>query len=164
MSGTVKPDGSLILCVYFKRDSYELSYDLNGGKTPSEGGSLGKEKVKFGRNISLSSVIPQKEGYLFEGWSLESDSNAVLLKPGDSFVAQNHDTVLYAQWKPLVFTVKYDNNALYSKVSGINGKVEGTEYSYQKDSYASKTLFTSPDAKMVSWNSKPDGIGISVLP
>ncbi len=164
LSGTVKPDGSLILCVYFKRDSYELSYDLNGGKTPSEGGSLGKEKVKFGRNISLSSVIPQKEGYLFEGWSLESDSNAVLLKPGDSFVAQNHDTVLYAQWKPLVFTVKYDNNALYSKVSGINGKVEGTEYSYQKDSYASKTLFTSPDAKMVSWNSKPDGSGISVLP
>lgn len=71
---------------------------------------------------------------------------------------------MYAQWKPLVFTVKYDSNAAYSKVSGISGTVDGTEYAYQKDSYASKTLFTSPDAKMVSWNSKPDGSGISVLP
>lgn len=164
LSGKVKPDGSLILCAYFKRDSYELSYDLNGGKAPSESSGLGKEKIKFGKSISLAAAIPQKEGYLFEGWSLEADDNAVLLNPGDSFVAQNHDTVLYAQWKPLVFTVKYDNNAAYSKVSGITGTVEGTEYAYQKDSYASKALFASPDAKMVSWNSKPDGSGISVLP
>lgn len=164
LSGKVKPDGSLILCVYFKRDSYELSYDLNGGTATLEGDGLGKEKIRFGKNISLSSTVPQKEGYLFEGWSLEADNNAVLLHPGDSFVAQNHDTVLYAQWKPLVFTVKYDNNAAYSKVSGISGTVDGTEYAYQKDSYASKILFTSPDAKMVSWNSKPDGSGISVLP
>jgi len=164
LSGTVKPDGSLILCAYFKRDSYELSYDLNGGKAPSEGNGLGKEKIKFGKSISLSSAIPQREGYLFEGWSPEADNNTALLNPGDSFVAQNHDTVLYAQWKPFIFTVKYDNNASYSKVSGVSGTVAETEYSYQKDSYASKTLFTSSDAKMVSWNSKPDGSGISVLP
>ena len=164
LSGQIKPDGSLILCAYFKRDAYELSFDLNGGKVPSEGAGFGKEKIRFGKNIFLPTTVPLKEGYIFQGWSLEADNDAVLLSPGDSFVAQNHDTVLYAQWKPLRFTVKYDKNAAYSKVPGISGTVEDTEYVYQKDSYASKTLFKASDAKVVAWNSKPDGSGISVLP
>ena len=108
---------------------------------PSEGAGFGKEKIRFGKNIFLPTTVPLKEGYIFQGWSLEADNDAVLLSPGDSFVAQNHDTVLYAQWKPLRFTVKYDKNAAYSKVPGISGTVEDTEYVYQKDSYASKTLF-----------------------
>lgn len=164
LSGQIKPDGSLILCAYFKRDAYELSYDLNGGKAPLEGAGFGKEKIRFGKNILLSAAVPQKEGYIFQGWSLEADNDTALLSPGDSFVAQNHDTVLYAQWKPLRFPVKYDNNAAYSKVPGISGTVEDTEYVYQKDSYASKVLFKAADAKMAAWNSKPDGSGVSVLP
>lgn len=32
LSGRIKADGSLILCAYYRRNSYEFQYDLNGGR------------------------------------------------------------------------------------------------------------------------------------
>ncbi len=165
LSGKIKADGSLILCAYFRRIPYGLKYDLNGGSlTASESGSLKAGNVVFGKSLTLPSVQPARKGYLFEGWSQEPDEITNLYQPGDSFVMQNHDTVLYAQWKKIVIKVKYDKNAAYSKVPGITGNVPDTEYIYQKDSYASEKIFEAGTAKMVAWNSKPDGSGISVRP
>ena len=163
ISGTIKADGSLILCAYYRRNSYYFEYDLNGGVL-QDGEALEKEKIKFGTNMTITSIVPQREGYQFLGWCQDTDDTHTLFQARDSFVMQNHDVTMHAQWKRLSFKVTYDNNAKYSMISEITGVVPDTEYMYQKDSYVSEVLFESEVGKMLSWNTKPDGSGISVLP
>jgi len=163
LSGRIKADGSLILCAYYRRNSYEFQYDLSGG-TLDTGDELSKERIKFGTNLILPSVIPHRDGYLFQGWYQDSDKTHTLYQPRDSYVMQNHDVVLHAQWKKTSFKVKYNNNEEYSRISGISGKIADTDYIYQKDSFASSELYHSEEAEMIFWNTKPDGSGISILP
>ena len=163
LSGLIKADGSLILCAYYRRNTYQLSYDLNGGMLQS-GEALDSEKAAFGMNRKLASPIPKREGYIFQGWYQESDDTHTIYQPGDTFVMQNHDVVLHAQWKQLAFPIIYDKNEKASGILDISGEVPPTDYAYQKDSYASSKVYQSAYGEMISWNTKPDGSGIEILP
>lgn len=163
LSGTIKADGSLILCAYYCRNMYQLTYDLMGGSL-LEGEELKAEKLRFGTVVTLPLVIPARTGYIFEGWSMETGGTGNLLQPENSFAMQAQDITLYAQWRKLSFSVKYDNNASYTRLTGITGEVPDTEYTYQKDSYASDVFYQSKYGEMTEWNTKPDGSGISVKP
>ncbi len=163
LSGRIKADGSLILCAYYRRNSYEFQYNLNGGSL-DKGDELCKERIKFGTNLILPAVIPHRDGYLFQGWYQDSDTTLTLYQPRDSYVMQNHDVVLCAQWKKTSFQVKYNNNKEFTRITDISGAVRDTDYVYQKDSFASSELFYSDEAEMIFWNTKPDGSGVSILP
>lgn len=163
LSGRIKADGSLILCAYYRRNSYEFQYDLNGGSLDT-GDELSAERIKFGAHLVLPAVIPHRDGYLFQGWYQDSDKTHTLYQPRDSYVMQNHDVVLRAQWKKTSFKVKYNNNEEYSRISGISGTIADTDYIYQRDSFASSELYHSDEAEMIFWNTKPDGSGVSILP
>ena len=163
LSGLVKADGSLILCAYYRRNTYQLSYDLNGGMLQS-GETLDSEKAAFGMNMKLAAPVPKREGYIFQGWHQESDETHTIYQPGDAFVMQNHDVVLSAQWKQLVFQITYDKNEKASGITDVSGEVPPTDYAYQKDSYASNIVYESIYGEMISWNTKPDGSGIEILP
>lgn len=164
LNGRVKSDGSLILCAYYRRNSYALQYDLNGGKLTNGSGEIPKEKILFGKNITVSKNALERSGYSFEGWSQHAEGDSKIYQPGDSFIMTNHDVTLYAQWKPSAVKVSYNNNAAYSKMSGISGTVSSTTYQCGKDSFASKDVFQAQDAVQTSWNTKPDGSGITVAP
>lgn len=163
LSGRIKADGSLILCAYYRRNSYDFQYDLNGGSL-DKGDELSGQRIKFGTNLILPAVVPHRDGYLFQGWYQDDDKTHTLYQPRDSYAMQNHDVVLHAQWKKTSFKVTYHNNGEYSRISTISGKVEDTDYIYQKDSFASSELYYSEEAEMIFWNTKPDGSGVSILP
>ncbi len=72
------------------KTEFTLKYDANGGK--------GAPSTLTGKgNVTVSSVIPERDGYAFAGWSLNSNSAAAEYKPGDIFQL-NKDTTLYAVW------------------------------------------------------------------
>ncbi len=60
---TVKADGSTVVKYYYKRNSYQLKWNLSGG---TASGSYTKGSVKYGTKIKAP--VPTRDGYEFTGW------------------------------------------------------------------------------------------------
>ena len=63
-SGTVVDDGSLVLKLYYNRETYEISYETNGGTIEDENYAT---RYTYGIVESLPSNVT-KAGYTFGGW------------------------------------------------------------------------------------------------
>ncbi len=62
LEGNIAPDGSLVLKVYYNRNSYELTTVIDGKSST--------EKIKYGEAVTAPKVA-DKTGYEFAGWSPE---------------------------------------------------------------------------------------------
>lgn len=51
--------------------------------------------------------VPVKEGYVFVGWSVAPEGGAILVNEDALYLAG--DQTLFAQWKPMLHTVKFDS-------------------------------------------------------
>jgi len=65
LSGRIKGDGSLVLSVYYRRNSYSLQFHLEGGSLPAEYREL---KGKYEETITIPKETPKKERCEFLGW------------------------------------------------------------------------------------------------
>ena len=95
---TMGDGASTLHAVWAKNPS--LSYDANGGAFYTEVNILYPES---GQTVSLTSVVPHRTGYEFVGWSWNKNGSA-----GDcidSVVMPAEDSVLYAVWQKLRYTV-----------------------------------------------------------
>ena len=95
LSGTVKPDGSLVLELYYDRLTFIVSFESNGG---SEVDPI--ENVRYGATITEPEP-PTRTGYIFAGWFKDE----VLTNEWDF----NNDIVtesitLYAKWESSAVT------------------------------------------------------------
>ncbi len=75
-----------------------ISYDANGGS----GAPLAQIKAS-GTTLTLSSIEPQRTGFIFLGWAESSSATTAAYQPRGSFT-KNANTTLYAVWgeKPKV--------------------------------------------------------------
>lgn len=72
---------------------YTVTYDANGGS----GAPSSKTEMCI-HWLSLSSIIPARQGYTFLGWSADINATSATYQPGDVYT--DHTTVtLYAVWK-----------------------------------------------------------------
>ena len=62
-SGTIAGDGSLTLRLYYTRNSYDVTYKVDGAAYE------GAESYRYGEQVSIKAE-PVKEGYTFSGWSI----------------------------------------------------------------------------------------------
>ncbi|MCR5375573.1 MAG: InlB B-repeat-containing protein [Lachnospiraceae bacterium] len=82
-------------------NGYAVKYNLNGavGSVP--------EQVKFhDEDLTLTTFVPQRDGYEFLGWSLSYNDATVAYQPGDVYT-DNAAMTLYAVWS-FVHATKYD--------------------------------------------------------
>ncbi len=97
-----------------------LSYDANGGTFV---GSVSVSYPAASETVTIISVIPKLEGYVFEGWSENPDASEADYRAGEEFLMPDNDTVLYAVWKTKQYTVTsevpdgYQINGLSEKYS-----------------------------------------------
>ena len=71
--------------------TYTLTYSANGGKNAPA--------AKTGRgSITLSTVKPTKEGFVFKGWAKSSSASKAEYNPGASFNLTSN-VILYAVWE-----------------------------------------------------------------
>ena len=87
--------------------SYTVTYNPNGGR----GGPSPQTKF-YGKDLTLSSIRPTRNGYMFKGWALtkeDADNGTWYYQPG-SKCGRNANTTLYAVWTANTYTVKYDAN------------------------------------------------------
>ncbi len=122
-SGTIQANGNLVLRLYYDRNTYNITYELNGGTWQGKQVST----YKYGEEITLSKSVT-KTGYKFLGWyENENLSGSVItaIKNTDA-----SDKKLYARWadesKYYIMSYKYEideKNNHITKVSP-NTKVQ----------------------------------------
>lgn len=90
-------------CWINAKDSHTVSYNANGGT-----GAPGAQTKWWGSILTLSSTLPTRTGYTFQGWSTSTDSS-VEYQPGSQYGA-DVDVTLYAVWQANTWTVSYNSN------------------------------------------------------
>ena len=76
--------------------TYTINYDANGGS-----GAPSSQTYTYatGGTVTLSSTVPTRSGYVFEGWSTSSSDTTATYSAGGSFdTGIQNDTILYAVW------------------------------------------------------------------
>ncbi|WP_337100091.1 S-layer homology domain-containing protein [Paenibacillus sp. YIM B09110] len=107
-SSTIAADGSLTIVRYYSRNSYNLTFDANGGN----GGSTAL--VQYGAAIQAPTVT--KSGCTLTGWS-----------PALASTMPTQDTTYSAQWNCPPTTPAL--SGAKSVLSNVNGKVSGSSLS-----------------------------------
>ena len=74
-------------------DLYKVTFDAKGGAPTPE-----TQYVKGGETATEPSTIPTKNGYTFEGWTLDGGSS-----PYNFADPVNKDIELVAKWKPIMY-------------------------------------------------------------
>lgn len=83
--------------------SYTVKYNANGGSGAPSSQTKWKDQA-----LTLSATKPTRTGYTFQGWATSS-SGSVTYASGASYTA-NTSVTLYAVWKAITYTVKYNAN------------------------------------------------------
>ncbi len=91
--------------------AYSISYDLNGGV-----GNVQRQIKDYGKDITLSTTIPTRNGYVFKGWSTSSTSSTIDYISGAKYTL-NSGITLYAVWHPNAYKVTFDANGGVCSVS-----------------------------------------------
>lgn len=137
-SFTVTSSGTTTLYAVWKVNTYTVSYNANGGS-----GAPSAQTKTYNVSLTLSSTVPTRTGYLFQGWATSS-TGAVAYQPSESYTA-NAAVTLYAIWKAA--------NSTLSSVDNTNIGSSGTA-SWNKidNSYTYKLVLTYSNAPAVTVN------------
>lgn len=79
-----------------------LSYNANGGS-----GAPSSATVTPDTSYTLSTTVPTRTGYTFNGWSTSRTAASGTYQAGDSIIVSG-DTTLYAVWTANTYTVTYN--------------------------------------------------------
>lgn len=98
------------LYAHWTPNAFKVAFRSNGGT----GGPMDDQPFVYGVSQSLDGNSFTKDGSSFAGWNTQSDGTGTAY--ADKATVSNLTTVaagtfiLYAQWKPVTFTVKFDPN------------------------------------------------------
>ena len=111
----VNPDNittaNIFICEY---DPITVTFDANGG----ENAPAAIEKA-YEEDIVLGNDKPTRDGYVFLGWSDQSNAEYVEYKAGDTF-KRNDNTTLYAMWQKLNDVALDENSSASVYADGDN--------------------------------------------
>jgi len=104
---TVNGDGSTVVKVYYNRNEYTLTYNLNGSDAAwTDGGMTKSQTYRFGAAVTAPSANDlSRAGYAFGGWY--TDAGCTTAFTAATMPAEN--TTLYAKWNAgqVNYTVNY---------------------------------------------------------
>ena len=90
---TVKPSSDLRLYAQWRAETFQISFDPNGGS-----GSMESKTVQNGVATNLPANSFTRAKYTFTGWNTKADGSGTSYVDG-AVVTFTQDMLLYAQWK-----------------------------------------------------------------
>ncbi len=96
-------NANLTLYAVWNPVKYPIYFNANGGT-----GAPGTQYQTHFEYLTLSSVVPKKDGYTFKGWSTTLNGS-VAYQPGGQF-GENRSVTLYAVWSESSYSVWLDPN------------------------------------------------------
>ena len=148
--GTVGP---LDFTAHWRANSYQVRFDPNGGtgNMPDQGFSYDTAQA-----LDLN-AFSAPTGYRFAAWNTQPDGSGVSYADGQSVMnltAVNNGLVtLYAQWVPILYTVRFDPN-------GGTGSMADQRFTYDQSQNLNPNSFSYGGWNFVGWNTMPDGSGV----
>ena len=83
-----------------EQTEFTIHYDANDN---GEGTAVPNDQTKEkGTDITLSDIEPEREGYIFKGWSTNKEATTGEYQPSDTF-GVDADTTLYAIWEEKLY-------------------------------------------------------------
>jgi uncharacterized repeat protein (TIGR02543 family) len=156
IEGTIEPDGSLVLKLYYDRDAFTVSFDSNEGTEVAD-----VTGVRFEATINKP-VDPEKEGYTFGGWFKEESLVNEWIFASDKVTEA---ITLYAKWEAntdTVYTVQHYQQDVtgegYTLVEADTEDKTGTTGTIATASPKDYTGFTlDADKSNIEGTIEPDG-------
>lgn len=114
LSGSYTGNAALTLYAKWQINTWAVSYNKNTTDTVSNMPS--NQTKTYGANLTLSSNVPTRAGYKFQGWATSSSSTTVAYMPGATY-SSNAALTLYAIWSPIPLFVNTSSG--YKRASNI---------------------------------------------
>ena len=136
---TIKVDSvnETVVKIYFKRSTYDLTFDANGGYFGSDTTATADkvEKVIYGSSLTAPTV--DRTGYTFDGW--EYNTKIYSAEDIAKMTMPEYPITFTAKWTAAPFTVRYvfndkliySDSATYDKTYTVRSVTEG-EYEITK--------------------------------
>ena len=136
---------------YWEANTYYIEFDSNGGYY-----YMSHLTVEYGSYVTLPTNEFKRTGYIFQGWNLDPESTTVKYRDGASvrnLTTEEYAWVtLYAVWKPITYTVKFDNN-------GGVGSLSSKTMTYDVETELPNCTFTKKFYLLYGWNADASGLG-----
>lgn len=124
------------------QNTYTVKYDANGGV----GAPAAQTKIED-NDLILSSVIPNKTGYIFDGWASSANGAGFQFSPGGKYNLNNNMT-LYAQYNPIKYNVEYNAH-------DGTGTMADSVYTYDTAKALTANTFTRAGYEFIGWSTSP---------
>ncbi|RKM57602.1 hypothetical protein D6855_13745 [Butyrivibrio sp. CB08] len=103
----VRADGNLVIQVYFKRNTYKVTYNYDDKKGAVKGitpanAPVDKTEYRYGQTVTVDTTKVTATGYTFEGWYLGSDKKSTFVITADTELVGKFETK-----KNIKYTIKY---------------------------------------------------------
>lgn len=159
LEGMVSGDGSLVLMAYYRRNTYQISFDGQGGTTdqPDEPKIL---RGTYEQEVQIPDVTYVRKGYQFAGWTADQNSNQIYCKPGEIYHIPNHDQILYAVWKPDSYEVRFRDNVPEDDDT-LQGEMLSMTGYYDASFVMPVCTWKRKGYQFAGWNTCANGSGMS---
>ena len=113
---------------YWTPNRFDVTFDANGGRFGSAGGSTWSEPQITDTTYALPSTEPVRPGWAFEGWWTEQTGGAEVRYTTRVTATRTH--TLYAHWRSLgnSMTVTFNSNGGTAVVPGAQSYVPGQTF------------------------------------
>jgi uncharacterized repeat protein (TIGR02543 family) len=145
--------------------TYTVTYDENtstGGTAPVDGSSPYSPSSLVTVLENSGSLV--KTGYTFAGWDTSADGSGSSYPPSTTFNITS-DTILYAEWIPIPYTVTYNGNTNTSGTAPVDGS---SPYIYDFIvtvlGNTGTPILEKNGYTFAGWNTAADGSGSSYSP
>ena len=136
--------GTVTLSAQWTANKYTVSYNANGGS-----GSMASDTPTYDAAFSVKSNSFTKTGYEFAGWNDKADGTGNNWTGWSGTWRRTGDLNLYAQWKALNYTIKFDAN-------GGTGSMGNQTATYDSALNLSANRFARPTYTFLGWSKDKD--------
>ncbi len=140
--------GAVTLYAKWTVNTYSISYDANGGS----GAPSTASGIQFGSSTTVSATVPNRTGYLFNGWNTAANGSGTSYASGASLTMPANNVALYAQWAATVQTITYNAN-------GGSGAPSTASVSTNATATVSSSVPTRTGYTFLRWNTAANGSG-----
>ncbi len=127
----------------FTVSNFSVSYNANYGV-----GTVASQTAAQSSTITVASgATLSRTGYTFAGWNTQADGNGSSYSVGSSISV---GAVLYAQWTPNTYTVRFNANT-------GSGNMSSQSFTYDVAQALSANTFTKSGYNFVGWATRADG-------
>lgn len=128
-----------------------IRYDPNGG----DGDAFKKVGDPGTTATTAEAGVFLRKGHTFAGWNTKADGTGAAYLPGAdvAYPAEGRTLTLYAQWRPITYTIRFGGNGASS------GMMADLTATYDEKKTLPANRYARPGKAFAGWNTKADGSG-----